>query len=713
MELGNLSNRLPIQTLITPTQTTQTPQEKVEVKLDSMLNRWNYSPQELNAIKQCFLTMRITEEAKNNPDVLAQKQLRLLEDMDKYPDLRVACFDLTPVNSSGCDENVFPLFLELQDKLREMIANNPTVSALFERPQHHNKNIDVDSYNALQSQRRTEFGWQGRTYNKNSPSPKELAPHYKSQPYISITRVPLTNLNDQVCFLPQKSDDPTTKKIVCRHFATQFIKDTLQDKSGSGKVNLTLYSTEKSIAQHIPIEIETTYNTLRKNAKRYELINNDKFGQHLCTYFLDMQRPEKQETIKALLICSPTHVMAARLLIKGTKGNLIYVVTFYDSTKTNVVVRSEAKELSTFKNYSLKQFINGSSSKEPAWYEAFYDGIEPISLLMECNLASLTENVIKKKKVLQNFAPSILTSTHLFFLLSENFAQDLAGLQSQLQKIGKNSPEKLLHLLFAKNPDGTSGLYMALQDGHADAINAYGKLLQLLHKPELGRLLDLVAAKTANGTPGLHMALQQGHADAVRAYANLLQVLVQAEPGRLVGLLAAKNAAGTPALYMALQKGHADTVQAYGELLQLFPQIAPNKLIDLLFAKMADGTPGLYVALQNGHTDTVKAFGKLLQLLDDKQRGRLVDLIATKAADGVTGLYAAMQQRHGDIIEAFGELVHMLHEKERTQLCDLLEATDINSGSWLNKELENEDIEIIKLYKELVSAWRFEFAIEK
>ena len=168
MELGNLSNRLPIQTLITPTQTTQTPQEKVEVKLDSMLNRWNYSPQELDAIKQCFLIMRLTEEAKNNPDVLAQKQLSLLKDMDKYPDLRVACFDLMPLNSSGCDEKVFPLFLELQDKVREIMTNDPTLNALVEpsqvQPQNKNNKLSPDSYRALQNSLRTECNWQGRTY---------------------------------------------------------------------------------------------------------------------------------------------------------------------------------------------------------------------------------------------------------------------------------------------------------------------------------------------------------------------------------------------------------------------------------------------------------------------------------------------------------------------------------------------------------------------
>ncbi|MCD6027330.1 MAG: ShET2/EspL2 family type secretion system effector toxin [Solimicrobium sp.] len=720
MELGSLKSRVHTPSGIIPTQIAQTPQEKIRSQLDLMLNRWNYSSQELEALKQCFLKMWSTEAAQNNPDAFAQKQLSLLEDMDKYSDLCVACFDLTIINSSGSDENVFPLFLELQEKLIAIIGNNPKVRTLFEQskeqPINRNSLTVLDSYPVLQDRLRTEFGWQGRIYNKNSPLPKELACQYKNQPYISITGVPFINLNDEVCFLPQKSGDPTKQKIVCRHYAAQYIKETLEDKTGKGKVNLAPYSTEQSIAQHIPLEIESTFNTLKKNAKRFELINNDKLGQYLCSSFLDMQRPEKQETIKALLIGCPTHAMVVRLRIKGTNGKLIYVLTFYDSTKTNMVVRSETKELSTLKNYSLKQLVNGSNSKEPGWYEDYYDGIEPVSLVMECNLASLTGNVTKKTKVLENFPQDILTSTHLFYLLSENFALNLAGLQKQLQAIGKNSPEKLFHLLAAKSPDGTSGLYMALQDGHEDAIKEYGKLLQLLHKPELSRLVDLLAAKTADGTPGLHMALQQGHADTVRAYASLLQgpVVAQIGPSKLTDLLFAKNSLGTPGLYMALQKGHTDTVNAYGELLQLFPQIALNKLTDLLFAKMADGTPGLYVAMQNGHVEAIRAYRNPLQLLHKRKSVSLVHLLAAKTAEGTSGLFIALQQGHADIIDAYRELLELLHEKEFRQLLDVLDATNEDGKQW--GELNSRNSEIIEVHKklrQLISMWRAKFATIK
>ena len=758
MELGNLNNRAHMQTGIASAPI-RTPQEKVKVQLDSTCTRWNYSTQELDAIKQCFIKMWITKEAKNYPDALAQKQLSLLKDMDKYPDLRVACFDLMPLNSSGCDENVFPLFLELQDKVGEIITNNPTLSTLFELPKNKNHKLSPDSYRALKNSLRTEFNWQGKTYNKNSPSPEELAPNYKSEPYISITGVPLRHLNDEVCFLPQKNGDLTTKKIVCRHFAIQLIKDTLEDKSGKGKVNLIPYFSEKSIAQHIPIAIEAACTTLINNAKSYQLIDNDKLGQHLCQCFGEMRKPENQETIRVLLIESTFHSMVLRIRIKGTKEDPIFVVTFYDPNKTTVAVRCETNELRTFTNYSLKQFINGSDSTEPGSYEAYYDGMEPISLLMDCNLASFTENLTKKTKVLENFAPSKLTSTSIFFLLSGNFAHDLAGLRAQLEKIVKNSTERLFNLLATKAANGTPGLNIALQEGYADVIKAYGESCQLFPKNARGRLVDLLAAKKADGTPGLFMALQNGRTEAVKAYGKLVQLLPETQGGRLVDLLAAKTAKGLPGLFIALQNGHADVVKEYGHLLQLFPKTEYEKLVDVLAAKKADGTPGLYIALQNGHADVVKEYGhllqllpktdyeklvdvlaakkanglpglfmalhnghadavkayvKLLQLFPEIESRRLIDLLAATDSDGVPGLFMALSNGHADVIKIYGELLQQLPEKERNQLLDLLEAP--SAYSWLYQQLKNGNKEVIGDHKrllQLVSTWRAEFVTKK
>ncbi|MCD6026395.1 MAG: ShET2/EspL2 family type secretion system effector toxin [Solimicrobium sp.] len=758
MELGSFNNHIQVQTGFVPTQTIKTLQEKVEVELNSMGMRWHYSTGEREVIKQCFLKMWLIDNAKESTDALARKQLSLLKDMDNYPELRKACFELMLVNSSGCIENLFPLFLELQEKSRRNITDPSTVSLfpqqLLGQPHH----INLDSYRALQTRLKTEFGWHGRTYNKNAPLPAELALKYKGQPYISVTGISLLGLNDEVCFLPQKTDDPTTKKIVCRHFAIQLIKDVLEDRSGNGKINLALYSNRNSIAQHIPIEIEATCTTLIDNAKRYDLIDNEKLGQHLCACFGDMRSPEKQETLRVLLLESTFHSMVLRLRIKGTKENAIYVVTFYDPNKTTMAVRCETKELFTLKNYSLKQFINGPGSKEPGFYEEYYDEVAPISLLMECNESSLTESIIKKKKVLENFTPSKLTSTYIFFLLSGNFAHDLAGLRNSLQKIVKSSPKELFNLLGAKIADGTPGLYLALQNGHADVIEAYGELCQLFPKNARGNLVALLAAKKADGTPGLFMALQNGRADAVKAYGKLFQLLPKTELSNLVDLLTAKNAEGTPGLFIALQNGHADTIKEYGKLLQVVLHNEHVKLINILAAKKANGIPGLYMALQYGHAHAVKAYGEILrQLFPKTEYVKLVDVLASKKANGIPGLFMALHNGHAEAVKAYGEmcqlfpdigdtklfvllaakdeggvpgllmalhnghvdisktyreLLQQLPEKKREQLFDLLESTDADTTPWLYEQLSSGNEEVIKDHKnllQLVSKWRAEF----
>ncbi|MCD6027331.1 MAG: ShET2/EspL2 family type secretion system effector toxin [Solimicrobium sp.] len=741
---------------IEPMQVTSTLREKVKVKLDSMSTRWNYPPQEWDAMSQCFLKMWNTEEAENCPDILAKKQLSLLKDLDNYPDLRIACFDLTTVNSSGGEESVFPLFLELQEKVREIMTNTSTMSTSFVQPQHHNRNIKFDSYLAGENQLSSELSWQGRTYNKNNHAPEELIHQYKSQPYISITGIPLLNLNEEVCFLPEKLGATSSKKIVCRHFAAQFVKDTWRHKSG--KVNLAPYSSKKSIAQHIPIEIEIAYNTLINNAKRYELIGNDKLGKYLCACFQDMRSPEKQETIRALFLESTQHVMAFSLRIKGSEEHLTYVILFYDANKTNVTVRCETKDLSTLKNYSLKHFINGLPSKLPGFYEEYYGGVEPTSLLMECNLASFTENITQKTKMLENFPPNILTSTDIFFLLSGNFAIDLAGLRGQLQTIAKSSPERLFELLAAKAVDGTPGLNMALQEGCANAIKSYEQLIHLVPENEYDMRADLLAAKRADGAPGLFLAMQNGHAAAVKVYGELVQRALMHDRSRQVKLLAANGPDGTPALFMALQHGHADAikeygkllpksdlrelitlvaakrtniapglfvaleqghvgaVEAYGELLQLLPNAEYKVWAKLLAAKESHGIPGLFMVLYDGNANTLRAYGKLLQLLPKNEPSKLIDLIAARDGD-VPGILLTIHNGHFSVVEkAYTELFQLLNDNELTQLFNLLESTNANSISQLCKEQNSRKGKLVEAHKKLlhlISDWRTKFFNKK
>ncbi|MCD6026342.1 MAG: ShET2/EspL2 family type secretion system effector toxin [Solimicrobium sp.] len=755
MDLGSLSSRVHSQNEIAQTQIPPFPHESVMAQLTSMRNRWNYSASEREALEKCFCKMWSTTEAKNNPDDFARKQLSLLKDMDKYEDLRIACFDIT--TPSGCSEQMFFMYLELQEKVLEIIRNNLTdcTSLKHPREQHeiNSNKMAQEPFDVLQNRLRTELYWQGRIFNRNKPSFEELVPNYKSLPYISVSSVPLRNLNGKVSIMSENPRDPTIRQLVCRHFATQFIKDIAQDKSGEGKVDLALYSSEESIAQHITMEIETSYQTLKNTGNRYELISNDQLGQHLYSCFEEMRKPGKQETLKVLLLEATDHSMVVRLRIKGANEKPTYVITFYDTNKTNMTVRCVTKELGIFKNYSLSQFINGGNSKKTGFYEKYYHGMEPISLLIDCNLLSFTENIVKKTKVLENFCPSELTSTQIHFLLAENFARDLAGLQRQLQTIGKHSPEKLFNLLIAKGENKVPGITIALQCGHADVVKIYGQLIRLLPETYYEELIDLFAATHVGGTPGLYMALENGHSDVIKVYGELLQLLPVDKCDRLIDLLAAKNAMGTPGLYIALQNGHAKAIEAYGELLglipkaasgkfialliatsngnpalcagmdqgnadairaygnlcQLIPETEPQTLVGMLIAKSVEGVPSLVFALQNGHADAIRAYGELLQLVPVNKRGLLVDLLAAKNPGGPSGLYLAFEYGNADTVEAYCELLNLLNENELRQLFDLLEIVEGDSTSLVYADLNDTHKKTRELHQkvlQLISMWR-------
>ena len=76
-------------------------------------------------------------------------------------------------------------------------------------------------------------------------------------------------------------------------------------------------------------------------------------------------------------------------------------------------------------------------------------------------------------------------------------------------------------------------------------MRAFGK--QLKQVPQAQRAV-LLAARNADGVPGLYVALYEGHGDAVRAFGEQLKQVPQAQWAEL---LAAKDADELPGLFMA------------------------------------------------------------------------------------------------------------------------------------------------------------------
>lgn len=122
-----------------------------------------------------FLIMWSLSEAGNDPSTLAEKQLCLLQDIDRYADLRRECFDsidnfgITPKSNDADCQNVFLKFLNLQ------IMFSPRL-------------------------RGDELDWGSGLYNKTKPIHGQKTLDYKSQPYLSIKHILIRNLNGSARF---------------------------------------------------------------------------------------------------------------------------------------------------------------------------------------------------------------------------------------------------------------------------------------------------------------------------------------------------------------------------------------------------------------------------------------------------------------------------------------------------------------------------------
>jgi hypothetical protein len=105
--------------------------EQVQNQLDLINHtRWSCSFSDLKAMKECFLKMRDTEEAKNDP-AFAKKQLYLLDQMEKDIDFRHACLDITdPIAFDGYI-NVFAMYVKFQEISLEHHWKKPEMADLL------------------------------------------------------------------------------------------------------------------------------------------------------------------------------------------------------------------------------------------------------------------------------------------------------------------------------------------------------------------------------------------------------------------------------------------------------------------------------------------------------------------------------------------------------------------------------------------------------
>jgi hypothetical protein len=426
------------------------------------------------------------------------------------------------------------------------------------------------------------------------------------------------------------------------------------EQSDRRKFDYVQYDNVQNIAAHVPYATEAKFDHLKAHAAEAHLFHNHDFGKVLVGQFGEMQR--KKEAIRLLLLTSSNHAMSVELKVKDKDGKPHYVAALFDPNATTSHIRFASDELRTLEGLTLKGVIKAEST-----YKRYYPNSDEISIMFvrpltptQMQAEQARENrvagAVKNRTLTSCVEGEQLSGTALFFMLENGFSGDIRRLTKE---IAKRLQTEQLQLLKAERGDGVSGLHVALQYGHADAIVAFGQLLKELKVPLEDCVKLLAATRADNGIPGLHMALQYGHGDAIVAFGQVLKEL-KVPLKDCIKLLAATRADGYPGLSMALQDGHADAIEAFGRILKEL-KVSPTECAKLLEENDVNRVPGLCCALFNGHADAIATFGQVLMELQVPPK-ECAELLAAKF-NGISGLSMALQNGHMEAAEQYIQIV--------------------------------------------------------
>ncbi|WP_139057524.1 ShET2/EspL2 family type III secretion system effector toxin, partial [Candidatus Ichthyocystis hellenicum] len=384
-----------------------------------------------------------------------------------------------------------------------------------------------------------------------------------------------------------------------------------------------------------------------------------------------------------------------------------YVVHFFDPNKTNVVARSEVDNPDLFLNeekFSLNKFtgsyysvyfeklLSAPKEHELMVYECSSNNIIGSESLLvfetlihdgisECALYHLMENGICTKNIMMMserlsllpssvresivYGRSSLGIQALHVALTNNRHNSIHAYCYLLRGLSDNEKLRVLpNLLTANNMRGESGLFMAMQEGSADAISAFGSLLDMLlslkwkMSPNVlaNTIFNLIEARRREGRrdTGLFMAMQGGRSSAVFAFRRLLDRLISLSGAVSVNsiakmifyILMSVNNRGVSGLFIAMQEGHSSSIYSFGSLLDRLVFVGNNipkyslddMVFDILLARSGSVSNGLFSAIKNSRLGAIRAYCSLLSRIS---KHRWVDLLEAKNNYGMPGILLA------------------------------------------------------------------------
>lgn len=482
----------------------------------------------------------------------------------------------------------------------------------------------------------------------------------------------------------------------CRHIIHYVTEE--QGRHPSGKFDYAAFQTLDSLQENVSVEEQPLLN-LTNQADETHLIKVRHFGAFITRQLEAMPAG----TNRRILLYTLTHGMSLLLRVKkNAEQQNVYVVKLYDPNNTTTHVRMASADLRHFEAHSMAEFISEDLSR-------YFYGLDDMCLMFVCPPPNRREDQFAgsvmapaNRTLTSGPADTELSASLMHLLLTYGFAGNLRLLAD---RIAAQPPEVQTDLLAAKNDLDIPGLFMALQDGHADVVKAF---CELLFSPAISipfeSRIELLTARDDDQTPGLFMALQDGRTEVLEAVFEVLRRLgTRISQHQLIELLAARDADHISGLFMALKDGHTDTIAAYSRFVGCDDNsLSKAQRIELLEARGPENIPALHLVLRGGEADYVSAFKPLVSYATSGDIN--VELLAARSDDGVTGLYLALEQGHADTIKAYVELVCsedlLLTSDQRLAL---LEARTPDGMPALNLALQGNDPELIRAFQPLVT----------
>ncbi|MCF6776154.1 ankyrin repeat domain-containing protein [Thiotrichales bacterium 19X7-9] len=243
------------------------------------------------------------------------------------------------------------------------------------------------------------------------------------------------------------------------------------------------------------------------------------------------------------------------------------------------------------------------------------------------------------------------------FLLKIMKSDDNQDAENHFSMLIEKENEYTKELLLS-TVDGSPGLFLALQKGHAETIKAYMDGIKALDLP-CDMKNDLILANGSK-TTGLQIAFEYNQANAIKAYIVAIKDF-NLKLEVLRNILLAKNINGIAVLFIACCRGYSEAVTAYFDGLKSLNIQDQEVLKELLLAKgnincdKDNIDSSLYAACLNGHSETITAYFKGLHDLNVSHEVLEAILLEKNQGEyyGSSNLHIALHNGHSQAVSAY------------------------------------------------------------